>query len=96
MLETSKIVFDISKSKKRDSSVAAYFKNLKKLVSIMVSLDFKERFSKDRREACKMIIQTYKEENDVQEKEIKAFETAWVDNAGGIQEVYEKAPRGLF
>ena len=43
-----------------------------------------------------MVIQTYKEKNDVQEKEIKAFETAWVDNAGGIQEVYEKAPRGLF
>ena len=84
------------KTKKFIPTFLSYFKDIKKLVNIIVSFKFKESFSRNRGEASKKVIQVYKQKNYVQEKEIAMFKKAWMNNTGGIQETYEKVFKGLF
>ena len=62
----------------------------------MISIKFKERYSKDFSQASKEAIKIYMKKNYVPRKEIEMIMRAWRCNTGGVKDMYEKILNGSF
>ena len=82
---------------KRKTALCLY-KDTKKLVNIMHSINFKVIFATNQREACKKVVKKYKncKVANVQFKDIQMVRRAWLNNSHGIQEMYETVLKGFL
>ena len=66
----------MTKSKRNNPLFTNYFNDFTKLVKIMISLNFKERYSLDCAQASKEVIKMYMKKNYVLTKEIEMIKRA--------------------
>ena len=82
--------------KKRNTSFFSVFNDTKKFVNIMVCTKFKDNFYINQSEACSKVVKLYNKKDYVQEKEFKMVCRAWINNSGGIRDMYENVIKGLY
>lgn len=81
---------------RQGSMFSRVYKDLDKLINIMIALNFKEIYVTGKLKACELVIQSYKNKKFVQKKELDVMKRAWENNFGNIKEQYERKLKGLL